>query len=271
MPARLPTRSPVRALRSRTARSGLLLALAGALLVVIVPGTARATLECELPNDRRQLRIELPGDDHLCEVSVTYQSGERRVLWYADNDSLFCSEKLDQLEKKYTEDWGFTCGLWPSSDGIDVLPPKHRRALDRELLARLRSGSAPDDVRVASISLGQEGMLIAVQWLNDRADGLTVYRDTTTEPAAASWQSLADIDDLTASLPDEAYLDDPDLAIERALLTGIDESGTLAITTIVDGADRGSVCRGRQRLALDPQGELIARTPHRHVCESIGN
>jgi len=230
-------------------------------------GVAQATLECELPNDRRQLRVELPGDDHLCEVSVTYQSGERRVLWYADNDSLFCTEKLDELERKYTRDWGFTCGPWPSSDGIDALPPKHRRALDLALLERLGGSSAPEDVRVASTSLGDEGTLIAVQWLAERADGLTVYRDVTTESQAADWQPLADFDDLTASLPSE----DAEIAIERALLTGIDETGTLAVTTVVDAVEQDRICRGRQRLALDPQGTLVARTPHRHVCETIGD
>jgi len=243
-----------------------LCALACAGLSVVVPGAARATLECELPDDRRQLRVELPGEDHLCEVTVTYQGGERRVLWYADNDSLFCSAKLDELEVKYTEEWGFACGLWPGSDGIDSLAPKQRRALDRELLVRLEGDAVPIDVRVASASLGDEGVLIAVQWLADGSDGLSLYRDTTGMTEPASWQPLAEIENLNERLPPPG----DDVTIERALLTGIDDAGALAITTIVGATQPDSVCRGRQRLALDPQGELIALTPHRHACESLG-
>lgn len=229
-------------------------------------GSARADLECELPNDRRQLRVELPGQEHLCEVSVTYQSGERRVLWYADNDSRFCSDKLDELHTKYTETWGFDCGPWPNSDGIDALDADQRRSLDDLLRVRLDGPARPSAVRVATAPSGRDGELIAVQWLAaDTAqapDALSVYLDPSD---GGDWQPLLDVDDLTAQLPATA---EP-ILIERALLTGIDEGGALALTTVLDSSDDSRVCRGRQRLALDGAGGLVARTPHRHACEAV--
>jgi len=53
--------------------------------------------ECTSGGDKRFIRMELPGIDHLCEVSVTYTNAERKVMWYANHDSAFCSEKTDEL------------------------------------------------------------------------------------------------------------------------------------------------------------------------------
>ena len=34
-------------------------------------------------------------------------------MWYADNDSTFCSERLDELRGKYESQWGFECTALP--------------------------------------------------------------------------------------------------------------------------------------------------------------
>jgi len=86
--------------------------------------------ECAAGEDRRFIRLELPGEEHLCEVSVTKRDQSRQVMWYANNETLFCSAKIYELRGKYENQWGFTCTEWLDTGGIDRLSERHRSILD---------------------------------------------------------------------------------------------------------------------------------------------
>ena len=229
---------------ARDARPGLAGAAGSLLLAIAAPfaGTAGAAeFECSIPGDTRHLRLELPGEEHLCEVSVSYrQSGERRVMWYADNDSSFCSDRLDELRAKYEDEWGFECARWPDPSGVDALGPERRAALD-EALRRRRAALAGDGarlvgVRVSDASLDGGAALDATEFFVRDARGevrteLTLERDGRT---------VLETRDLAASLSTG------DETVDGAWLDGIDADGALrVVTTLSSGA---SACRGEQAL-----------------------
>jgi len=83
--------------------------------------------ECHSGQQTRLIRIDYPGYEHLCEVSVTRLGQQREVKWYADSDSTFCSNKIIELVGKHQNEWGFSCERQPDHDGINEL--NLRRAL----------------------------------------------------------------------------------------------------------------------------------------------
>ena len=101
------------------------------LSVCMVAKTAYATeYECRAGNDTRYVRVDYPGVEHLCEVSVN-SGRNREVKWYADVESTFCSEKIIELVGKYQNQWGYSCEALPDHDGIDELSPRQRKYLDQ--------------------------------------------------------------------------------------------------------------------------------------------
>lgn len=95
--------------------------------------------ECKSGADVRYVRVDYPGLEHLCEVSVTHDGKEREVKWYADVDSTFCSTKIEELIGKYQNQWGYSCAEWPDHDGIDQLSPRQRKYLDKIVKNNLRT------------------------------------------------------------------------------------------------------------------------------------
>ncbi len=106
--------------------------------------TALATeYECRSGNDVRYIRVDYPGVNHLCEVSVTSAGNQREVKWHADFESTFCSNKIIELTGKYQNQWGYTCEEWPDHDGIDELSNRQRKYLD-ELVQNNRNTQYKD-------------------------------------------------------------------------------------------------------------------------------
>jgi len=102
-----------------------------ALIFLVAPTLATATeFECRAGQDVRYVRVDYPGINHLCEVSVPKAGEPREVKWYADVESTFCSRKIDELVGKYVNLWGYSCDEWPDHDGIDDLSPRQRKFLD---------------------------------------------------------------------------------------------------------------------------------------------
>lgn len=102
--------------------------------------------QCEAAEDVRFLKVNIPGQEHLCEVSVTHERNNlREVQWHARNDTLFCSAKAYELRDNYENLWGYNCTAWPDRDGIDPLSPRQRLILDQRLKAPIAEGknSAP--------------------------------------------------------------------------------------------------------------------------------
>ncbi len=245
----------------------------GSLLVVaagLASGAAQAAdYTCEVPGDKRHLRLDIPGQQHLCEVSVTPAGGERRVLWYADNSTLFCSDKTVELVQKYTEQWGFECSAWPTDDDLSELNNAQREQLDTLLRERRRRpDGGPDSLRVAVGPVHFDGSrLIAVQWLgkSGERDALNVVIDSSGDQStdARPWQTVAYIENLISAI------DQSEATVQRAIIQDIDRSGAVRLSTVVEsasGASDAPPCRGQQLFAIDPRQGLTAVTPHRYSC-----
>lgn len=219
---------------------------------------------CEIPGDVRFLKVDIPGEERLCEVGVTYQAtGERRAMWYADNDTLFCSAKAYALRDKYENLWGFSCRQWPDRDGIDQLSPSHRAILDQQLkrlISRGSSASTPFEVEsvraAASTPLDDQPGILALQYFLSTGD-----RTELISNDGLDWEVFATFDDLVSQLS-------TDDAVSAAFIRSVNDTGALEITTDVAGETAQS-CRGTQVLRVMGDNALHPLTPHRYVCDAI--
>jgi len=243
------------------------------LLVGIVAPASALEFECKINSERRFIRVELPGTDHLCEVQVSYQTGEQRVLWYADNETLFCSAKAYDLRKKYEDTWDFVCNRWPDRDGIDELSARHRYILDTQIKGLISDGktsTTPFSVAAvkaaASTPINDNPGTLALQFFLQDNNGENP-RDITQIiiDDGSSWKVLARIDSLAAQINTA-----DDIQINNAIISAVTDAGAIEISTVVT-ADANSTakredCYGRQVLHAQDNGDLVARTPHRYVC-----
>jgi len=105
--------------------------VAAILCLLLLWTNAEATdFECIASDDLRHVSLDYPGQDHLCEVSVTKRDGKREIKWYADNDSQFCADKMDLLIEKYQQQWNFKCERWPDRNGMVTLEERQRSLID---------------------------------------------------------------------------------------------------------------------------------------------
>ena len=254
-------------------------AIAGLSVAFFVPIAPALEFECSQFGDTRFLGVDIPGEDHLCEVSVTGEggAGERRVLWYAENDTLFCSAKAYELRDKYVDEFSFDCHRWPDSDGIDLLSARQRAILDAELKSLLAdTGTDGDTVSlsgvraVASTPFDGEEAMLALQFLAPGGgDHVRIVIDSTDGTSV-----IAELRDLAGRVDPV-----PDLRTRGAFIESISPSGALEVVTLLEpeggsgsgpeerevDTDRAMVCEGRQ--TFHPRaGDLVAGTPHRHAC-----
>jgi hypothetical protein len=183
-------------------------------------------------------------------------------MWYADNDSMYCSARAYELKDKYKENWGFSCITWPDTDGIDKLSPTHRVILDlqlKELMTQGENAEEPFQVThvktAASTPLDNQPGTLALQFfLSDGTDRTQIIVDEKD-----SWELFATIDNLASRVSS-------DTPISSALVTSITDSAALEVlTTVVDGPDRQ--CQGRQVLLVRGDNQLDERTAHHFVCQ----
>ena len=219
--------------------------------------------ECELPDDIRYIRVDMPGDEHLCEVSVTYENtGVRDVKWYANNDSLFCSAKAYELREKYESLWDYTCTTWPDRDGIDKLSQAQRSILDQRLKALIAQGPGSDPpfsitaIRaVASTPLDKETGKLALQFFTKDSDFTEIIDDQVE-----SWDVATTINRMSDQIESEP-------PVSSALIHAISDEGNLEVYTQLSN---GSVddCFGSQVLTTAGNNGLVKpRTPHLFVCQ----
>jgi len=235
-----------------------------ALTIVLLYSTNASALEfnCKVVGDERFLRVEIPGQQHLCEVSVTNLSGERRVMWYANQDTQFCTSKAYELRDKYISQWQFVCETWPDLDGIDLLSRRHRVILDTELKRMIEEGKASnppftiESVRAtASDDTNGAASTLALQYFLSTGDVTQVIVDD-----GQAWTVTANINELAQQVKS-------DVKITAALVESISDTGALQIMTVVDNNTANNNCFGSQVLIAENAGQLAARTPHRYVCE----
>lgn len=253
------------------------------LVTLVIAGPLHALeFECSSGTDSRFIRQELPGITHLCEVTVTNINDERRVMWYANHDTAFCSEKTIELKDKYEKEWGFQCEQWPDHDGVDQLSDRHRTILDAELKFIIEQGqnqSTPYVVEGLKAAASpetdspgnSETNTLVVQFFlhvpeNDTTQDVThIIRDD-----GVSWNTLTKIDTLANYIDaKEGYV------VNSALISNVTDNGAMEVITVIDTKDSSvsnqSDCYGNQTLAAQNNGELIARTPHRFVCANAAN
>jgi len=235
--------------------------------------------ECSSGSDNRFIRQELPGITHLCEVTVTNADNERRVMWYANHDSGFCSEKTLELKAKYETKWGFKCDQWPDHDGVDQLSERHRTILDAELKFIIEQGqneSAPyvvEGLKAAASSTadsndsGETNTLVVQFFLHEPQTGTTQDVTHIIRDDGVSWNTLSKIDTLANYIDaEEGYV------VNSALISDVKDNGAMEVITVIDNKNslsKQSDCYGNQTLAAKNNGELIARTPHRFVCSDM--
>ncbi|PID61033.1 MAG: hypothetical protein CSB44_08165 [Gammaproteobacteria bacterium] len=238
-----------------------------ALLLAALLGTAQSMAleyQCSVPHDTRYIRVDIPGEDSLCDVSVTYSgTGEKRVMWFAQNSSGFCLEKAEQLRNKYTSEWDFDCRDWPDNDGVAELDDVQRRSFDQSLRRLLdNEDQRPSAVRAIASPSGNK---LAVQYFFDESPSSSGKSDRTELLRIdddGAWRRTRTIDDLASHV-----VSDP--PVDSALIDSLGDDDTLGVLTVVTPDNVGSnmICRGKQMLQADGNsGELVVRTPHRYSC-----
>jgi len=245
-----------------------------ALWLLAVSQSAHALeFECVKGDDTRFIRQELPGITHLCEVTVTKSDEEREVMWYANHDTMFCTDKSMELKAKYTGKWGFSCTQWPDHDGLDQLSKRQRSILDAELKALVAEGKAQttpfmvEGLKAAANSAPVRGVrTLVVQFFLFEPD-TTQSRDVThvIQDDGVSWTTISKIETLTDFIEsDDSY------TVNSALVSSVTDAGAMEVITVIDTVDPASNttdnCYGNQTLATQGKTKLVPRTPHRYVC-----
>jgi len=247
----------------------------------------------------------------LCEVTVTNQLGERRVLWYANHDSLYCSAKAYELRDKYEDQWKFDCVNWPDRDGIDQLSARHRSILDTQLQSlNARGASAKKPYGVAAVKaaastpVNEKAGTLALQFFLAplKSAAATSQDIQTVDPSTETGNDtkniyqttkkrlLASDRDLTlvfsdsgkswkllTSIPHLAshIQTDSDITVKTAFINKINDAGALDVNTVIvaPGSDisESSSCYGQQVLHTHANGDITVRTPHRFICPQREN
>ena len=225
--------------------------------------------ECTAENEQRFISLEMPGEEHLCEVSVTLKNGERDVKWYANSESTFCTEKTEELKGKYEELWGFTCAQWPDTDGIHALSKRHRVILDAELKKQIALGkkSQPSfEVKAVKVSASSDNpeklSLLALQIFYAKGDAPVEDITHIIHDNGVSWFTHSRVKALTSYIPD-----DTEYKVNSALISTIESDGTIEIATSVSDNKNQQNCYGAQTFLSNIDGSLVPRTPHRFVCQ----
>lgn len=243
--------------------------------LALTSGTSALEFECSVPGDTRYIRVELPGEKHLCEVTVEGDNYPLKTLWYANNDTLFCSAKAYELRDKYREQWNFDCATWPDRDGIDSLSEGQRHILDAQLKALIAEGKVADTpydviaVKAVSSALGVTPGVLGLQFFRAGTEGEALHDITQLlVESDGQWELLA----TQTGLVDVVSASDPDARIYTVLIAAITDAGALEVATQVASPTGSSTerCYGSQIVQFDDTGSLVAVTPHRYVCDNPG-
>jgi len=230
----------------------------------LIPHAHALEFRCQAPGDVRYLQVEIPGKERLCEVSVNYNnSGERKMMWHARSDTMFCSARAYELRDKYESQWGFSCDTRPDRDGVDKLSYSQREILDELLKQSMkRAAEAIPPYRITAVKAvastlleGKPGKL-AFQFFSEQRTITQIVDD-----AGGSWAVLATVDNLQNQL-------DSGVDIDTALISSIDDKGLLEVKTYPK-ADASLSCVGSQLISVLNRNTILPRNPHRYYCESI--
>ena len=256
-------------------------------ITISVPAMA-ADYECRSTDELREIRLEIPGRKHLCEVTVTKSDNNREVKWYANQNTLFCSEKLIELKNKHTNDWGFNCTAKPDQVGINSLTKRQRTVLDAELKRLIETGENAKEPfvvgglkAVSNQTNESESSTMVFQYFI--ADVLTGTQQDITQlivDNGLAWRTVLQIDNIAN------FVDVQDgYRVNGAMISAVTDAGAMELITDIDitnktkqqallgsdDANLDALCFGSLQLAPRPGGRLEPSTPHRLTCQTIGN
>jgi len=219
--------------------------------------------QCQMPNDIRFIRLDIPGEEYLCEVSVTIQAtGKRDVKWYARNDSLFCSAKAYELRDKYEQLWNYSCTTWPDTNGVDKLSPAQRAILDQRLktwISRGKNATPPYTINgvraVASTPLDNQAGKLALQFFTNKGEFTELIDDKVED-----WTVATTINELADQIESE-------IPVVSALIHAVSDEGSMEVYTNLTN-EAGSDCYGTQILSpFGNDGQVTPLNPHLFVCQ----
>ncbi len=259
--------------------------------------------ECHSGQQTRLIRIDYPGYEHLCEVSVTRLGQQREVKWYADSDSTFCSNKIIELVGKHQNEWGFSCERQPDHDGINELNLRQRKFLDN--LVRENRTIYTDETEF--VLLGTRALLepSTTTKNNSVADLLAIQlfmaRLASVEPQASTangsgstlsngqngpqdntatlanrvilyaddgenYNTLATLDNLNSAIE----IEEQGYHLDSVLIDTLHPNGDLDVSTLIAAPDDDPnalpSCYGTQRFRRTTAG-LLAEAQHQFTCE----
>ena len=290
-------------LLSRLIRKLALAILASPLIFLASTAVMASEYECRSGQQTRHIRIDYPGYDHLCEVSVTKLGQSREVKWYADQDSTFCSEKIIELVNKHQNQWGFSCEQWPNNDGLDELNTRQRKFLDtlvqknrlidnndvefvllgtRALIEPSKTNNKKAAADLLAIQLFMANLASAAPDANTGSDTLATpsinqndLHDNTTTLAnrvilfaddGESYDTLATLDNLNnfIEIAEQGY------HLDSAMIDTLHPNGDLDVSTLIAAPDDDPrslpSCYGTQRFRKTATG-LLAINQHQFTCE----
>lgn len=259
--------------------------------------------ECHSGQQTRHIRIDYPGYDHLCEVSVTRPGQPREVKWYANSDSTFCSKKIIELVGKHQNQWGFSCEQQPDHGGINKLNLRQRKFLDN----LVRQNRTIDNNDTEFILLGTRALiepstttnnssvadLLAIQLFMARLGSTEPQASAATGTGATISNNQNDTQDNTTTLANRVilYADDGEkydtLAtldnlnnvieieeqgyyLDSVLIDTLHPNGDLDVSTLIAAPDDDPnalpSCYGTQRFQRTAAG-LLAVAQHQFTCK----
>ncbi len=280
-----------------------LIALSLCTLIISLPAFS-TEFECRAGQQVRQIRLDYPGYEHLCEVSVTKRNQQREVRWYANSVSTFCSEKISELVAKHQNEWGFSCEQLPDHNGIEKLTVRQRQILDTLVrqnryvesrnndlvLLGTRTLVEPSTTTVTSTS----NSLLAVQLFMSKTLPQTtqpntdpIQQENVVELAAAngpfsadnfanrlvlledngeSYDTVATLEDLNQLI----QIDENGYSLDSVLIDKLHPNGNFDVSTLVaapgDDPENLPSCYGQQRF-VRTSGGIQPEGRHVFVCE----
>ena len=245
------------------------------LLLVGFSTLSVAEYECVLNNEVRYIRMDYPGVDNLCEVSVTTQDNQRDVKWYANNESTFCSEKLVELAGKHQNQWGFACTQWPDRNQLSDLNTRQRAIVDNLVKNVANEGqSAASPFTLSGVrALAQQTntpsasaqKMIVQLFMDDGQDRLS-NRAYFIEDNVTAYDTTLVLSDLHRLVD----TDGENLSVRSAIVDSFAADGELSITTTLRSPNSSGKadCIGEQRFSLSANNSLAPANEHRYLCHN---
>ena len=279
---------------SNKSRLSALAIVLAAILVSVQSTVFAKEFQCSSGQDQRFIRMEYPGALHLCEVTVTRSDQSRKVMWYADHDSSFCSEKIRELVGKYQNQWGFSCEEWPDRDGIDNLSKRHRSLLDsiiKQTMVEAGNSTPPYTVLGTRALVGPLASGGSDQTIDQKAAELVAVQLFTTQPYSTNEPSNPAIDTLSPNnkllfirddgealetfarldeLKDLIEIEKEGYSLDSAIIEKILPGGQIEVSTLVaapgDDPDKNPSCYGRKLFKTTATG-LQGIEQHKFICD----